>query len=55
MTTTPWHADYANIITLTSYMAETLCSADDIAYAVEKPWKFEELWLEAMAAQEEDA
>jgi hypothetical protein len=37
-----WYADWRNIVTLTSWMANNSYDASDVAYAVEKPWKFEE-------------
>lgn len=38
-----WWSDYRNIIRLTRWMAdEGGWSAEDIAYAVEKPWKYED-------------
>jgi hypothetical protein len=45
-----WFVDHANLITLTAYMADHGYEAKDIAYAVEKPWKFED---EFLAAQRE--
>ena len=36
-----WYEFHDNLVTLTSYMAETGASAEDVAYAVEKPWKYE--------------
>lgn len=47
----PWFADHSNIVTLTSWMAENGYDPDDIAYAVEKPWKFEEEFLDALQEQ----
>lgn len=45
----PWFADHSNIVTLTSYLADHGYSANDVAYAVEKPWKFEDEFLEAVS------
>lgn len=43
-----WFEDYSNIVLLTAWLAENKYSADVIAYAVEKPWKFEDEFLEAV-------
>jgi hypothetical protein len=47
-----WWQSHDNMVTLTRYMADNLHGADDIADAVEKPWKFHDVWL---LAQEEQA
>ena len=44
MTGREWWRDHDNIVTLTAYMAETGYSASEVAYAVEKPWKFEDVF-----------
>lgn len=44
-----WFADYANIILLTSHMAYHHDLASEIAYAVEKPWKYTDTFREAQA------
>lgn len=37
-----WWEVYSNIVTLVSYMRdEPAYTKDDLAYAVEKPWKYE--------------
>ena len=52
---TPWHASHDNLVTLTAWMAETGHSAEEVAYCVEKPWKFEDEWAECRAANVADA
>ena len=47
----PWFTDHSNLVTLTSYMADNGYNAEDIAYAVEKPWKYEDVFAEAIVAQ----
>ncbi|GAC1521643.1 MAG: hypothetical protein NVS3B1_06090 [Marmoricola sp.] len=42
---------YPDLITLTTYMAETGYSAGEVAYAVEKPFKFLDVLAEAKAAE----
>jgi hypothetical protein len=37
-----WHEVHSNLVTLTAWMAEHGYSAEAIAYAVEKPWKYED-------------
>lgn len=50
-----WWDDHSNLVTLTSWMADQdAYSAHDIAYAVEKPWKYEEEYREAVAEIERD-
>lgn len=44
----PWFADHSNIVTLTAWLADSGFSAEDVAYAVEKPWKFEAEFLLAV-------
>ena len=36
-----WFSNHDNLVTLTAWMAENNFAAKDIAYAVEKPWKYE--------------
>jgi hypothetical protein len=36
-----WFKDHANLVLLTSWMADNGYDAKDVAYAVEKPWKYE--------------
>jgi len=43
-------ADRADLVILVAYMAAEHYSAWDIAYAVEKPWKYTNLLAEAKAA-----
>ncbi|MEE8177716.1 MAG: hypothetical protein V3T65_06955 [Acidobacteriota bacterium] len=44
-----WYEDHDNLVLLTRYLAAMDDSSTEIAYAVEKPWKFEK---EFKAAQE---
>lgn len=47
---------HQDLVELTAYMAESgEYTAADIAYAVEKPWKFVDVLDEARAAAGEDA
>lgn len=41
--------NHNDLVTLTSYMAEQGSTAQEVAYAVEKPWKFVDTLLEAVA------
>ena len=54
----PWFTDHSNIVTLTSYLADHGYDAADVAYAVEKPWKFEDEFLlaveEVVGGEQED-
>lgn len=44
-----WWRDYANIVLLVQYMAEQPeYTKDDIAYAIEKPWKYIDVFAELM-------
>jgi hypothetical protein len=47
------NASHQDLVTLTWFMADNGYSAQDIAYAVEKPWKHVELLDEAKRAQEQ--
>jgi hypothetical protein len=42
-----WYLIHANIVTLTAWLADNGRDAKTVAYAVEKPWKFEDEWEEA--------
>ena len=48
---TPWFMSHDNIVTLTAYMADNGYDAADIAYAVEKPWKYGDVYLEAVKGE----
>lgn len=49
----PFHADYANMVILIGWMADQAeYDKGDLAYAVEKPWKFETQFNEAVREQE---
>lgn len=42
-----WWEDYSNVVTLISAMADNpIYDKEDLAYAVEKPWKFGDVWDE---------
>jgi hypothetical protein len=43
-----WWRDHDNVATLASYLADHGFTAHDVAYAVEKPWKFEDEYREAL-------
>ena len=44
-----WWANHDNIVTLTAWMAEHGHDAREVAYAVEKTWKFGDLYEQAEA------
>jgi hypothetical protein len=44
-----WHESHDNLVTLTAWMADNGHNAAEVAYAVEKPWKFEDLFRQAAA------
>ena len=44
-----WFQDYKNIVMLTAFMAENDAEPGEIAEAVEKPWKYTEMFEEALA------
>ena len=44
--------NYEDVIILTSYMADQDYTVKDLAYAVEKPWKFVDVLAEAKKALE---
>lgn len=48
-----WFQRHEAIVLLTSHMADEGYSAQDIAYAVEKPWKYEDIYSLAVAAAEQ--
>lgn len=47
----PWFSDHSNLVTLTSYMAANGYTAEELAYAVEKPWKYEDEFLQALTLE----
>lgn len=47
MTEIKWFNEYDNVVRLTSYMADNGYDAQEVAYAVEKPWKFVDVWEQA--------
>ncbi len=49
---TNWFKEYNNIAALARYMADSNASADDVAYMIEKPWKYQ---TEFLAMRERDA
>lgn len=42
---------YTDLVVLTAYMADQGYSAKDVAYAVEKPWKFADMLADAEASE----
>jgi hypothetical protein len=44
-----WFQDYDNIVLLAKYMAENDSEAGEIADAIEKPWKYTEVFGEALS------
>jgi hypothetical protein len=51
-----WFADHANLVTLTSWLAEYGdATASDVAYAVEKPWKYEAAFRAASHTHADEA
>jgi hypothetical protein len=50
MTDPHWYTYHQNIVILTSWMADQDYSASELAYAVEKPWKFTDEFLKAKGA-----
>ena len=45
-----WYEHHDALVLLTSYLADRSPSdAKDVAYAVEKPWKYEDEYKEALA------
>lgn len=46
MTNLIWYQDHRNLVALTRYMADQGYDGAEIAYAVEKPWKFGDVWAE---------
>ena len=45
---TEWFEKYTNIVLLTAWMAQNFHEAEAVAYAVEKPWKFENEFRQAV-------
>jgi hypothetical protein len=46
----PWYQDHRNLVLLTAWMADNDYPPKDIAYAVEKPWKHEDEFKQAVEA-----
>ena len=44
---TDWYEKHDNIILLTAWMADNGFPAKEVAYAVEKPWKFADEFQQA--------
>jgi hypothetical protein len=51
----PWFTDHANLVLLTAHLADTGHTAKTIAYAVEKPWKYEAEFRTAAAILEHES
>jgi hypothetical protein len=47
-----WWRDHDNLVLLTAWLAENGRSGGEVAYAVEKPWKYEDEFDEAAKEQE---
>ena len=41
------YQDHRNLVALTRRMAEQGATGEEVAYAVEKPWKFDDVWAES--------
>jgi hypothetical protein len=50
-----WFESHDNVVTLTAWMAENGQDAREVAAAVEKPWKYEDFFRQAMAEQDAEA
>ena len=50
-----WVFSHDDLVILTAFMADDNYTADEIAYAVAKPWKFEDVLNEAKDALAEAA
>ena len=49
-----WWEVHANIVLLVRWMADEDYDSDQIAYAVEKPWKHKDEFERALIARDED-
>lgn len=45
-----WYDDRANLARLAGYMGEQGDTIEDVAYMLEKPWKYEDEWQAAIRA-----
>jgi hypothetical protein len=45
----PWWENHENLALVASHMADSGATAHDVAYMVEKPWKFTDQYDEATA------
>lgn len=43
-----WWEDHDTLVALTSYLVSRNYTAHDVAYAVEKPWKFQDEYEEML-------
>jgi hypothetical protein len=48
-----WWRFHDNVVQLAHHLADTGWEAKNVAHAVEKPWKFEDEYREALIAQAE--
>lgn len=44
---------YPQVVSLTAYMADSGYTAQEVAYAVEKPWKHADLIAQALLSEQE--
>jgi hypothetical protein len=49
-----WFQLHDNLVLLTSYLASVGADAKDVAYAVEKPWKFEDDYKSALKWRDDE-
>jgi hypothetical protein len=47
-----WEPTYDEVVRLTAWMAQNDYSADQVAYAVEKPWKHADYWEQVLSDEE---
>jgi hypothetical protein len=45
---------YDQVVRLTRWMADRDFTSDEVAYAVEKPWKHTDYWAECLSDEEFD-
>jgi hypothetical protein len=45
----PWYIEHSNIALLASWAAHTGHNAAEVAYMVEKPWKYDDEFNQALA------
>lgn len=50
---TKWYDEHSNLVLLAHYLADQGENADTVAYAMEKPWKFEDEFNKAQEEQDD--